>query len=56
MFPEVQPGLIAGRFTLHEEKRGKRNEVTINDSIQEALTEYLAAYPAITGNPVMTLT
>jgi integrase len=44
-------GNIRSRFTLHEEKRGKRNEVTINDSIKEALTEYLVAYPSITDNP-----
>ena len=44
-------GQVRSRFTLREEKRGKRNEVTINDSIEEALTEYLVAYPAITANP-----
>src|SRR5579871_473179 len=46
-----EQGNIRLRFTLHEEKRGKRNEVVINDSIKEALGEYLAAYPNITANP-----
>lgn len=44
-------GNIRSRFTLTEEKRGKRNEVVINDSIREALKEYLAAYPDITADP-----
>jgi integrase len=38
-------------FTIKEEKRGKRNVVTINDSIQNALKKYLAAYPSIVHNP-----
>ena len=33
-------------FTIKEQKRGKRNEVVINSSIEEALREYVAAYPA----------
>jgi len=37
-------GQIRPRFTLHEEKRGKRNEVTINDSIQEALTRKTTSF------------
>ena len=44
-------GQVRARFTLRAEKRGKRNEVTINDSIKEALTEYLAAYSTIADNP-----
>jgi site-specific recombinase XerD len=42
---------VRGSFTIREAKRGKRNEVALNDSIGEALKEYLAAYPAITENP-----
>jgi integrase len=42
-------GKIKSRFWIREEKRGKRNEVIINDSIQETLTEYLAAYPAVSN-------
>jgi integrase len=44
-------GKIKSRFWIREEKRGKRNEVIINDSIQETLTEYLAAYPTIINTP-----
>jgi integrase len=48
----VEPGgKIKSRFWIREEKRGKRNEIIINDSIQEALKEYLATYPAIAENP-----
>jgi integrase len=36
---------IKARFWLREEKRGKRHEVVINDSIREALRQYLTAYP-----------
>jgi len=42
---------IRRRFAIKEEKRGKRQEVVINDSIREALDEYLFAYPNITGDP-----
>jgi site-specific recombinase XerD len=35
------------RFWIKEKKRGKRQEVVINNSIREVLEEYLAAYPAI---------
>ena len=35
------------RFWIHEQKRNKRHEVVINQSIREALEEYLAAYPGI---------
>ncbi len=36
---------IRRRFWIKEQKRGKRLEVMINDSIQETLEEYLAVYP-----------
>ena len=42
---------IRRSFVLREQKRGKRHEVVINDSIQEALQAYLVAYPDITDNP-----
>jgi len=42
---------IKGRFSIHEQKRGKRQEVVINNSIKETLTEYISAYPAITIDP-----
>lgn len=38
---------IRRRFAIKEEKRGKRQEVVINDSIREALDEYLSAYPGV---------
>jgi integrase len=44
-------GRIKARFTLTEEKRGKRNEVVINDSIREVLKEYMAAYRDIAADP-----
>jgi len=40
---------IKRRFWIKEQKRGKRQEVVVNDSIQETLDEYLVAYPEITG-------
>jgi len=39
------------RFWIQEQKRGKRHEVTINNSIWEALDEYLKAYQDIVENP-----
>ena len=39
------------RFWIHEQKRNKRHEVVINQSIREALEEYLAAYSGIANNP-----
>jgi len=39
------------RFWIREEKRGKRQEVVVNDSIRTVLTEYLDAYPDISVNP-----
>jgi integrase len=44
-------GQVQVDFSIREAKRDKRNVVTINDSIREALGEYLAAYPGITSNP-----
>src|SRR5687768_14063280 len=44
-------GAIRPQFRIREQKRGKRNEVVINNSIREALADYLAAYPTITQNP-----
>ena len=38
---------IRNRFWIKEKKRGKRQEVVINNSIREVLEEYLAAYPSI---------
>ena len=42
---------IKQRFWIHEQKRGKRHEVVINNSIQEAFEEYLAAYPGVDDDP-----
>ena len=42
---------IKGRFWIKEKKRGKRHEVVINNSIKEALEEYLKSYPGIVNNP-----
>ena len=39
------------RFWIREEKRGKRQEVVVNDSIREVLAEYLDAYPDVTVDP-----
>lgn len=46
-----EQGSIKGRFNIHEQKRGKRQEVVINNSIKESLDEYLSAYPGITDDP-----
>ena len=40
-----------GRFWIKEQKRGKRHEVVINNSIKQALTESLKAYPGVDNNP-----
>ena len=40
-------GSIKSRFWIKEQKRGKRHEITISQSIREALTEYLKEYPYI---------
>ncbi len=47
-----EKGRIKSRFWIKEQKRGKRHEVAINQSIREALTEYLGAYPHISKEPV----
>ncbi len=39
------------RFVIEEQKRGKRNEITINNSIHDALAEYRPAYPDIEADP-----
>jgi len=46
-----EDGQVKPRFWIKEEKRGKRHEVTINQSIIEALEEYRAAYPEVEVNP-----
>lgn len=43
-------GEIKKRFWIKEQKRGKRHEITINQSIREALIEYLDAYPYVLKN------
>ena len=42
-----EKGRIKSRFWIKEQKRGKRHEITINQSIREALTEYLKEFPYI---------
>jgi integrase len=42
---------IKSRFWIKEQKRGKRQEVVINNSILEALEEYLSAYPGVASDP-----
>jgi len=44
-------GTIRKSFAIKEAKRGKRNVVTINDSIREVLALYLAEFDAILSNP-----
>jgi integrase len=44
-------GHIQQRFWIKEKKRGKRQEAVINESIREALEEYLAAYSGIKEKP-----
>ncbi len=46
-----EDGQVKNRFWIKEQKRGKRHEITINQSIQEALTEYLEAFPFILRDP-----
>ena len=45
--------LIKRCFWIKERKRGKRQEVVVNDSINETLEEYLAAYPKIADEMVL---
>src|SRR5210317_1791869 len=40
---------IRKRFWIREKKRGKRQEIVINESIREALSEYIKAYPGISS-------
>ena len=42
---------IKRRFWIREQKRGKRHELVINESIREVFTEYLTAYPYIAQSP-----
>ncbi len=44
-------GRYKPRFWIHEQKRNKRHEVVINQSIREALEEYLEVYPGVAENP-----
>ena len=44
-------GSVRNRFWIREAKRNKRNDVIVNDSITQALTEYRAAYPAVETDP-----
>lgn len=42
---------VRKRFWIKEQKRGKRHEIVINNSIHEALGEYLSAYPTVSDDP-----
>ena len=42
---------IRRRFWIREKKRGKRQEVVVNDSIRAVLAECLDAYPDIVVDP-----
>ena len=42
---------VRKRFRIREKKRGKFQEVVINNSIREAYSEYLAAYTRIEESP-----
>ena len=44
-------GSIKKKFWIQEVKRGKRHEIVINQSIREALSEYLNAFPEIFEDP-----
>lgn len=44
-------GQIKKRFTISEQKRGKRHEVFINESMRNALIEYQKQFPHIPANP-----
>lgn len=41
---------LKAHFTVREQKTSKRHDVAVNTSIQEAVTEFLIAYPDITSN------
>lgn len=40
-----EDGKIRNRFWIKEQKRGKRHEIAVNQSMKETLLEYLDAYP-----------
>jgi integrase len=42
-----EQGNVRDRFLIREEKRDKRNQVVINESIRETLEIYLTAYPEV---------
>ena len=42
---------IRRRFWIREQKRGKRHEVVVNESIRAAFIEYLAVYPEVAQTP-----
>ena len=42
---------IRRRFWIREEKRGKRQDLAVNDSIRDVLEEYIKAYPEVVNNP-----
>jgi integrase len=44
-------GEIKERFWLREQKRGKRHEVFINQSIKDAIEVYRSAYPGVETEP-----
>ena len=46
-----EQGIIKKRFWIKEQKRGKRHEIVINNSIRESFEEFLAAYPQIANDP-----
>ena len=41
---------VKRRFWIKEQKRGKRQEVVVNDSIRDGLEEYFSAYLEIIGD------
>src|SRR5688572_29093487 len=42
-----EDGQLRGRFSIREQKRDKRHEIVVNDSMREAWHEYLVAYPDV---------
>jgi integrase len=46
-----EAGEVKASFSIHEQKRGKRHEVVINQSMREALDLYRAAYHQVEDNP-----
>ena len=46
-----EKGRIRKSFWIKEQKRGKRQEIVVNASIQGALQEYLAEFPEIRNSP-----